>query len=53
MPVQPAGRALFNLRGPDWYESIDFDLKVVSVDALPSVRSVDQRYFRYDETKSL
>ncbi|XP_055536331.1 fibulin-1 isoform X5 [Wyeomyia smithii] len=45
MPVPPTGRALFNLRGPDWYESIDFDLKVVSVDALPSVRSADQRYF--------
>ncbi|XP_058457725.1 fibulin-1 isoform X3 [Malaya genurostris] len=45
MPVQPSGRALFNLRGPTWYEAIDFDLKVVSVDAPPNVRPADQRFF--------
>ncbi|XP_038110721.1 fibulin-1 isoform X3 [Culex quinquefasciatus] len=45
MPVPPSGRALFNLRGPAWYEAIDFDLKLLSVDAPPNVRPVDQRFF--------
>lgn len=45
MPVPPSGRALFNLRGPAWYEAIDFDLKLLSVDAPPNVRPADQRFF--------
>ncbi|XP_055595503.1 fibulin-1 isoform X2 [Uranotaenia lowii] len=45
MPVPPSGRALFNLRGPAWYEAIDFDLKLISVDAPGNVRPADQRYF--------
>ncbi|XP_055626576.1 fibulin-1 isoform X3 [Toxorhynchites rutilus septentrionalis] len=45
MPVPPTGRALFNLRGPAWYEAIDFDLKLVNVDAPSTVRPADQRYF--------
>uniref|UniRef100_A0A1B0CWY4 Putative latent-transforming growth factor beta-binding protein 4 n=1 Tax=Lutzomyia longipalpis TaxID=7200 RepID=A0A1B0CWY4_LUTLO len=33
MSVPPAGRALFNLKGPNWYDNIDFFLRVVRVDA--------------------
>lgn len=47
MPVPPTGRALFNLRGPTWYESIDFDMKLIHVDAPANVRPADERYFRY------
>lgn len=45
MPVPPSGRALFNLRGPTWYEAIDFDMKVIHVDAAQNVRPADERYF--------
>ncbi|KXJ70373.1 hypothetical protein RP20_CCG023913 [Aedes albopictus] len=45
MPVPPTGRALFNLRGPTWYESIDFDMKLIHVDAPANVRPADERYF--------
>ncbi|XP_065089708.1 fibulin-1 isoform X2 [Ochlerotatus camptorhynchus] len=45
MPVPPSGRALFNLRGPTWYDAIDFDMKLIHVDAPPNVRPADQRFF--------
>lgn len=49
--LPPQGRALFNLRGPNWYENIDFDLKVVRVDAPPHVQKVTEQYFRYTRDK--
>ncbi|XP_021709536.1 fibrillin-1 isoform X4 [Aedes aegypti] len=45
MPVPPSGRALFNLRGPTWYESIDFDMKLIHVDAPGNVQPADERFF--------
>ncbi|XP_062564121.1 fibulin-2 isoform X2 [Armigeres subalbatus] len=45
MPVPPTGRALFNLRGPAWYESIDFDMKLIHVDAPANVRPADEGFF--------
>jgi hypothetical protein len=46
MSLPPQGRALFNLRGPNWYENIDFDLKVINVSAPPDVPKANERHFR-------
>lgn len=51
--VPPKGRGLFNLRGPNWYENIEFDLKVVRVDAPPHVQKATEQYFRYKETPDI
>ncbi|XP_059609704.1 fibulin-2 isoform X2 [Phlebotomus argentipes] len=37
MSVPPLGRALFNLKGPNWYDNIDFFLRVVNVEAPPDI----------------
>ncbi|XP_035788018.1 fibulin-1-like isoform X3 [Anopheles albimanus] len=49
IPVPPEGRGLFTLTGPTHYDMIDFDLKLVSVDAAPHVRPVDIHYFSLDK----
>lgn len=36
---------MFTLAGPHHYQMIDFDLKLVTVDAAPHVRAVDLHYF--------
>ncbi|XP_035894268.1 fibulin-1 isoform X2 [Anopheles stephensi] len=43
--LPPEGRGLFTLAGPSHYQMIDFDLKLVSVDAAPHVKPVDIHYF--------
>ncbi|XP_058117872.1 fibulin-1-like [Anopheles coustani] len=49
IPVPPEGRGLFTLAGPQQFELIEFDLKLVSVDAAPHVREVDMYYFSLDK----
>lgn len=44
--LPPQGRPLFNLRGPNWYESIDFELKVLRIDAPPQVQKANDGFFR-------
>nr|XP_040234609.2 fibulin-1 isoform X2 [Anopheles coluzzii] len=43
--IPPEGRGLFTLTGPSHFQMIDFDLKLVSVDAAPHVKPVDIHYF--------
>ncbi|XP_052902971.1 latent-transforming growth factor beta-binding protein 4 [Anopheles moucheti] len=43
--LPPEGRGLFTLAGPSNFQMIDFDLKLVSVDAAPHVKAVDIHYF--------
>lgn len=43
--VPPQGRGLFTLKGPSWYENIDFDFKIVNVRSNIGQR-VDERYFK-------
>lgn len=43
--VPPQGRGLFTLRGPSWYENIDFDFKIIDVRSHISQR-VDERFFK-------
>uniref|UniRef100_A0A182N3D6 EGF-like domain-containing protein n=1 Tax=Anopheles dirus TaxID=7168 RepID=A0A182N3D6_9DIPT len=43
--LPPGGRGLFSLAGPQYFQMIDFDLKLVTVDAAPHVRPVDIHYF--------
>uniref|UniRef100_A0A336K111 CSON005259 protein n=1 Tax=Culicoides sonorensis TaxID=179676 RepID=A0A336K111_CULSO len=50
LPLQ--GRPLFNLRGPNWYENIEFDLKVVRVDAPPHVQKATQHNFSMTKSES-
>lgn len=45
--LPPQGRGLFNLRGPNWYDNIDFDFKIVQVDAPPYITKATEHYFRY------
>uniref|UniRef100_A0A182ML78 EGF-like domain-containing protein n=1 Tax=Anopheles culicifacies TaxID=139723 RepID=A0A182ML78_9DIPT len=43
--IPPEGRGLFTLAGPSHFQMIDFDLKLVSIDAAPHVKPVDIHYF--------
>lgn len=47
LSVPPNGRGLFTYKGPSWYENIDFDLKIVHVQAPSYVKSANDQYFRY------
>lgn len=44
LALPPQGRTFFNLKGPHWYENIDFELKVIRTQ--PHVQSVNERFFR-------
>ncbi|KAJ6646501.1 Fibulin-1 [Pseudolycoriella hygida] len=43
LALPPQGRTFFNLKGPHWYENIDFELKVVRTQ--PHVQNVNERFF--------
>ncbi|XP_030566689.1 fibulin-1 [Drosophila novamexicana] len=43
--IPPDGRTIFTLRGPIWYDDIDFDLNVVRVQAAPNVERASEIYF--------
>ncbi|XP_055857924.1 fibrillin-1 [Episyrphus balteatus] len=45
LPIVPEGRVLFTLRGPDWYENIDFDLKIVRIQAAANIEKATENHF--------
>lgn len=45
--MPPDGRTIFTLRGPIWYDDIDFDLKIVRTQAAPSIEKATEHYFEY------
>lgn len=45
MLIPPHGRTLFTLRGPSWYNNIDFDLKISNVQAPSNIERVTDHYF--------
>lgn len=47
MSVPPQGRALFTYKGPNWYDNIDFDLKIVHSQAPLDVKKANDQFFRY------
>lgn len=46
MSLPPQGRALFNLKGPSNYDNIDFDLRIVNVEADSHIQRANQHHFR-------
>lgn len=45
MSIPPSGRGLFNLKGPNWYDNIDFDFKVIHVNAPQDIEQANEHYF--------
>ncbi|EDV90946.1 GH23997, partial [Drosophila grimshawi] len=50
--IPPEGRTIFTLRGPIWYDDIDFDLKVARVQAAGNVERATVAYFNTLKTKN-
>lgn len=48
MILPPTGRVLFTYKGPSWYENIDFDMKVVQVQASTDIERASEKFFRFD-----
>ncbi|XP_055383943.1 fibulin-1 [Condylostylus longicornis] len=45
MMIPPQGRTFFSLRGPAWYENIDFELKLVDVQSPFDVEKATMKHF--------
>ncbi|XP_017126067.1 fibulin-1 [Drosophila elegans] len=43
--ISPEGRTIFTLRGPLWYDNIDFDLKIVRIQATNNVKKATDKNF--------
>ncbi|XP_037732235.1 fibulin-1 isoform X1 [Drosophila subpulchrella] len=43
--IPPEGRTIFTLRGPLWYDNIDFDLKIVRIQATSNVKRATSMHF--------
>ncbi|XP_043863094.1 fibulin-5 isoform X6 [Drosophila mojavensis] len=43
--IPPDGRTIFTLRGPIWYDDIDFELKIIRVQAAPNIVKATDSYF--------
>jgi len=43
--IPPDGRTIFTLRGPAWYDDIDFDLKIVRIQANHNIERASESYF--------
>ncbi|KRF99819.1 LOW QUALITY PROTEIN: uncharacterized protein Dwil_GK13673, partial [Drosophila willistoni] len=43
--VPPDGRTIFTLRGPIWYNNIEFDLKIVRIQAAPNIERATESHF--------
>lgn len=50
LALPPQGRTFFNLKGPHWYENIDFELKVIRTQ--PHIQNVNERFFRFDARRA-
>lgn len=46
MSVPPQGRGLFNFKGPNWFENIDFDYRIINVDAPQHVQRANEYSFQ-------
>lgn len=45
--MPPDGRTIFTLRGPAWYDDIDFDLKIIRIQAATNIEKATENYFEY------
>ncbi|XP_044316578.1 fibulin-1 isoform X3 [Drosophila rhopaloa] len=43
--ISPEGRPIFTLRGPLWYDNIDFDLKIVRIQATKNIQKATDKNF--------
>ncbi|XP_034670380.1 fibulin-1 isoform X1 [Drosophila subobscura] len=43
--IPPDGRTIFTLRGPMWYDNIDFDLKIVRIQASINIERATENHF--------
>ncbi|KAI8036438.1 hypothetical protein M5D96_010744 [Drosophila gunungcola] len=43
--ISPEGRTIFTLRGPLWYDNIDFDLKIVRIQATNNIKKATDKNF--------
>jgi len=43
--IAPEGRTIFTLRGPLWYDNIDFDLKIVRIQATSNIKRATGMHF--------
>jgi len=45
--IPPDGRTIFTLRGPLWYDNIEFDLKIVRIQATTNIQKATDGSFEY------
>ncbi|XP_039970142.1 fibulin-2 isoform X1 [Bactrocera tryoni] len=43
--IPPEGRIVFTLRGPIWYDDIDFDLKIINIQASANIEKASDNHF--------
>lgn len=43
--IPPDGRTIFTLRGPLWYDNIEFDLKIVRIQATTNIQKATDGSF--------
>ncbi|KAM7341271.1 uncharacterized protein ACRADG_012210 [Cochliomyia hominivorax] len=45
MMVPPEGRTFFSLKGPAWYDDIEFDMKIVKIQAAANIEKATNNHF--------
>ncbi|XP_023305279.2 uncharacterized protein LOC111687097 [Lucilia cuprina] len=45
MMVPPEGRIFFSLKGPAWYDDIEFDMKIVKIQAAANIEKATNNHF--------
>ncbi|XP_017467398.1 PREDICTED: fibulin-2 isoform X2 [Rhagoletis zephyria] len=45
LSIPPEGRIIFSLRGPLWYDDIDFDLKIIKIQAAANIEKASDNHF--------
>lgn len=43
--LPPEGRVIFNLRGPQWYDNIEFDFSIKKIQAPTAVEKATYNHF--------
>lgn len=43
--IPPEGRIIFTLRGPLWYDDVDFDLKIIKIQAAANIEKASDNHF--------
>lgn len=51
LALPPTGRVLFTYKGPNWYQNVDFEMKLVHAQTRSDVKRVSDKSFRYVEKK--